>query len=137
MNGGCGGCGGGGGGGQGGYVQTKKPAPWTQAGVDKCNHLTETRYPVHEYQKFTADERQRVFQNRRDRPAPPASVTLIKLSSTISALCDTVVEQHRRMDEDRAVGRDNGKDESVAVDPNRNLSRGTPARGERASGDRG
>ena len=111
--------------------------PWTQARVDKCNHLTETRYPVHEYQKFTADEKQRVFQNRRGRGPPTNHVTLSELSSTVSALRDTVVEQHRRMDEDRAAGRDTGSDQSAATDPNRSLSRGTPARGERASGDRG
>ena len=111
--------------------------PWTQAGVDKCNHLTETRYPVHEYQKFTADEKQRVFQNRRGRGPPTNHVTLSELSSTVSALRDTVVKQHRRMDEDRATGRDTGSDQSAATDPNRSLNRGTPASRERASGDRG
>ena len=114
--------------------------PWTQAGVDKCNHLTETRYPVHEYQKFTADEKQRVFQNRRGRTPPTNHVTLSELSSTVSTLRDAVVKQHRRMDEDsrdHAAGCNNGNNDSVAVDLNRNLSRGPPARGDQASGDCG
>ena len=137
--------GGRGGGGRVGRGGHSKPAPWTQAGVDRCTHLTESRYPQDQYARFSADERQKVFQNRQGRPpnagpSPPTSVTLSELLSTVSAMRESF-EQHRRTNEDtrdRANGRGNGHDDSTGVDPNRNIPRngGTPGRGTRASGDR-
>ena len=105
-----------------------------------------TRYPGHQYHEFNADEKQKVFQNKNGRPrnagpSPPGSVSLSELSSTVSALRDTVEEQQRRIAEDtrdRGAGRGDNHDDSQGVDPNRSLTRngGTPGRGERASGDR-
>jgi hypothetical protein len=85
-----------------------------------------SRYPSHQYNDFNADERQKVYQNkyghpRNAGPSPPTSVSLSELSSTVSALRDTVEEQQRRMAEDtrgRGAGRGDNHDDSQGVDPN-------------------
>ena len=90
--------GGRGGGGRQGRGGNRKDTQWTQAGVDRCTHITLTRYPGHQYHEFNADEKQKVFQNKNGRPrnagpSPPGSVSLSELSSSVSALRDTVEEQ--------------------------------------------
>ena len=119
---------------------------WTQAGVDCCTHITLSRYPGPQYNEFNADERQKVYQNKHGRPRnagpfPPTSVSLSELSSTVSALRNTVEEEQRQMAEDtrdHGAGRGDNHDDSQGVDPNRSLTRngGTPGCSERASGDR-
>ena len=144
--------GGRGGGGERGGNQSRKPKErWDQAKVDAANHIDNRQYSNAEYYALNVHKRQRSFQNKHGRPRnagppPPASVSLIELSNTMSTMSDTFAAQTARLETrltDIDRGRQNGRGTSrhdpatVRMDDNPNqqltCAGGTPGRNERAN----
>ena len=137
-----------GGGAQGGAVRRRTKEKWDQNLVYKCNDITLTTYPGHLYNQFNVNQRQRVFQNkngrpRNARPSPSStSVTLSKLSSSMSTFGETLAAHTQRLTEDdrnlQCEGRgDNHNDTPNKTDPNLFLNHagGAPGINKRARGD--
>ena len=141
--------GGRGGVGQGGAGECSPKERWYQALVDKCNAIALTTSSGHLYNHFDVNQRQRVFQNKNGRPrnAGPSpsttSVTLSKLSSSMSTFGETLVAYTRRLTEDdrnchREGHGDQHNNTANETEPNRSLNRAgsAPRRNKQSHGDR-